>query len=87
MTNVKQLEKLLVNLNIHRPTMTTIQELRDKIENLEKMAALHVKPESVQRFEGALIIPSIECNESLDVVKYLPEFNGEIESYVSWQWP
>ena len=44
-----------------------------------------LKPPVLEKYEEIRIIPGINCDESLDVVKSLPEFSGSMEQYVSWR--
>ncbi|KAH8405451.1 hypothetical protein KR222_003593, partial [Zaprionus bogoriensis] len=39
----------------------------------------------VQTYEKIRIEGNVECNEPLDIVKSIPEFDGKQENYVSWR--
>ena len=54
-----------------------ISELTNKVINLGG--------EHVEEFREIVINNLIKCDESLDLVKSLPEFDGKLEQYVSWR--
>jgi len=66
-------------------------EMRPKIQELaSQLAATQVAPTSavapaIRAYEPIDITSSVPCNMTLDAVKYLPEFSGSQESYVSWR--
>ena len=55
-----------------------IEELTRKLSELDSL-----KPPVVETYEPIRIIRGIMCDESLDVVKTLPEFHGDVQQYVS----
>jgi len=65
-------------------------EMRQKIQELANgLAAAHVAPTSavapvIRTYEPIDITNNSPCSVTLDAVKYLPEFSGSQESYVSW---
>ena len=57
-----------------------------KISNLVgKISSLEVKTPTIEKYEEIKIFSSIPCDESLDIVKSIPEFNGNSEQYISWR--
>ena len=62
------------------------KEFEKKMSELTgKVSRLEVKEPQVEVFEEIKIFSSIGCDESLDVVKSLPEFHGILEQYVAWR--
>lgn len=62
------------------------QEYDNKLELVTKqMKDLTKVKTEIQVFEEVKIIEGIRCDESLDVVKSVPEFDGKQETYVSWR--
>lgn len=58
------------------------QKLRD-IE--QRIGSVQVNTPEVETFKEAEIRASVICNETLDIMKSLPEFEGKNETYVSWR--
>lgn len=56
----------------------TIRDLTARINNLEPTSA-------IEEYEEIQITPGVQCDESLDIVKSVPEFKGEPQTYVSWR--
>ena len=54
-----------------------LSQITGKLEGLEVP--------HIEEYKEITINNSIRCDESLDLVKTLPEFDGKIESYVSWR--
>lgn len=55
--------------------LNTLTERLDKIEI----------PRQVREYHQVEIRPGVTCDEPLDIVKTLPEFNGDETKYVSWR--
>lgn len=55
-----------------------------KLEEVARRTAPAVAPQATV-YEPAIINPAVRCEESLDVVKCLPEFVGNRDNYVSWR--
>jgi len=54
----------------------------------ERIGKLTVNTPEVETYVDAEIRPGVVCcccNEPLDIVKFLPDFEGKIETYVSWR--
>lgn len=61
------------------------REFEDKLKVMQdQIVNLSQKP-VVTKYEKIRIISGRTCEESLDVVKTLPEFSGQTECYVSWR--
>lgn len=58
------------------------QRLTDVSQRLDNITL--ATPE-VETYREITIIPGRQCEESLDIVKSLPEFDGKQENYVSWR--
>lgn len=43
------------------------------------------KKKEIVEYQRVKIVPGIECDQSLDLVKTLPEFSGKIDEYVAWR--
>lgn len=80
-----QAVQALVAAAITQATEKTRQSFREEIDNLTRRLARIETPVAVEAFEPVEVIPGVECSESLDLVKSLPEFNGEPNKYVSWR--
>lgn len=61
-------------------------ELDKKIEEVSKrLTSISIGQNEVKPYEEVKIYSSLSCDESLEVIKSLPEFDGKIENYVSWR--
>lgn len=77
------------------PTLTTevvtrliaenLSALRAEIRDLQNRVTSLTGADSVVEYQTQNIDETIGCDESLDVVKSLPEFNGKANTYVSWR--
>ena len=56
----------------------TIDELNAKLNSLQP-------PSAAEEFAEITIDPNVECSETLDIVKSIPEFKGDPVKYVSWR--
>jgi len=56
----------------------TINELKQRLDSL-------APPSTAEEFKDIAITPGVECNETLDIVKSIPEFKGDPIKYVSWR--
>jgi len=56
----------------------TINELTSRVSNLEPIS----KAEDYKEIE---LTPGVQCEETLDIVKSIPEFKGDATKYVSWR--
>lgn len=55
-----------------------IEELTQKVNNVTQTT-------QIKTFEEIKIIEGVKCEEALDVVRSVPEFEGKPETYVSWR--
>lgn len=53
------------------------------IEN--RFSEIVVSTPDVETYREISIVPGVQCEESLDIVKSLPDFEGKHETYVSWR--
>ena len=87
-TKMSQLDEILTLINraVFAATQNQAKIFNEKISELNnKISALQVTTGDVEEFKEIIIDPSVVCNESLDLVKSLPEFEGKIAQYVSWR--
>ena len=87
-TKMSQLDEIqtLINRAVFAATQNQAKIFNEKISELNtKRSALQVTTGDVEEFKEIIIDPSVVCNESLDLVKSLPEFEGKIAQYVSWR--
>jgi len=56
----------------------TINELTNRVSSLEPIS----KAEDYKEIE---LTPGVQCDETLDIVKSIPEFKGDATKYVSWR--
>ena len=76
----------LINCAVKAALASQKADFDNKIDELTgKIKKLEIKTPSVEIFEEIQILPDVLCDESLDIVKSLPEFNGNSEQYVSWR--
>lgn len=74
--NNEQFQKLLLDHECRN---------QQRITELENLLSTNGISSTVTEFKTQTIDPSITCSETLDVIKSLPEFNGEQTAYVSWR--
>jgi len=65
---------------------TQAQALEKKFKELEgRIGSISLTKSEVKAYEKTINIDSsIKCEEPLDIVKTIPEFDGKQENYVSW---
>lgn len=51
----------------------------------QRINDLKVSAPEVETYKEIEILPGEQCNEPLDIVKSLPDFDGKQECYVSWR--
>lgn len=60
--------------------------LEEKIAFLtNQLSRTTVSAPQIEIFREIEIVPEIICNEPLDIIKSIPEFDGKMENYVSWR--
>lgn len=70
---------------ITRLIVTNTATLRAEIENLKKQLITVTGSTTVVEYKTQTIDDQIRCDETLDVIKSLPEFTGNTNIYVSWR--
>lgn len=61
------------------------QDFELKLNRLTEQMTTLTTGRAVNVYEPVKIIPNIKCEEPLDLVKSLPDFDGQIINYVSWR--
>ena len=90
-TNPFQLEmdqatiQSLLSAAVRAATEQTKREFQNQIDTLTNRLSNLETPSTVEEYREITITPNVECNEPLDIVKSLPEFNGDQAHYVSWR--
>lgn len=75
----------LLNAAVRQATEQTRSEFQGIIDELNgKINALQA-PSAVEEYKDIEIEEGVECDETLDIVKSVPEFKGEASKYVSWR--
>lgn len=78
--------KTIVDTAITAALRVQKQSFEKQIEDLVKRVNdVTIKAPEIETFEEIQIIPGRSCDESLDVIKSLPDFEGKPETYVSWR--
>ena len=75
----------LLTTAISQATEETRKIFQGRIEDLTKRLSLLETPPRVEEYKPIEIVPGIVCNEPLDIVKSIPEFDGNSTRYVSWR--
>ncbi len=70
---------------VARLITATNASLRLEVEELRRQLQDLTQSTTVVDYKIEVIDPHINCDESLEVVKSLPEFNGKQTKYVSWR--
>lgn len=78
--------KAIVDTAINAALRVQKQSFEKQIEDLVKRVdSTSVRAPEIETFREIQIRPGTTCDESLDVVKSLPDFEGKPEQYVSWR--
>jgi len=75
----------LLRAAIEQAVAQTSRDFQARVDTLTQRLAALETPVQVEEYKPIEVRPGVECNESLDIVKSLPEFKGEQEKYVSWR--
>ena len=70
---------------IFQATEQTPKIFQNSIDELTKRFSVLETPYRVEECKPIEIIPGLVCNESLDIVKSIPKFDGNSVRYVSWR--
>lgn len=75
----------LLNAAVRTATEQTRRDFQARIDDLTNRLGRIETTTRVEEFQAVTIQPGITCDESLDLVKTMPEFNGDQTRYVSWR--
>lgn len=73
------------NIEVQRLLQEQEREYKRKIDELESMVSGLGLNNIVTEFSCQVIDPNVNCIESLEIIKSLPEFSGNQSAYVSWR--
>jgi len=82
--NAEQVQALLQSA-ISQATERTKADFQSIVDQLTGRLAALETPIQVEEYKPIQVINGVECTESLDIVKSVPEFNGDSKKYVSWR--
>lgn len=82
--DASQLQSLL-DTAISRATEQAKRVFQGQIDDLTNRLASLEAPARVEEYREVQIRSGVECNESLEIIKSLPEFDGNAAKYVSWR--
>lgn len=83
--NADEISKLIESA-VRAAIQTHKSEVDKKVDDLSrKLSSISIGQTDIKPYEEVKIFSTITCDESLDVIKSLPEFDGKIENYVSWR--
>lgn len=77
--------KVMLDAAIEQAVLTTKNEFQSIIANLTAQVESLRPPSAPEDYREIEIRSGVQCDESLDIVKSVPEFKGEQEKYVSWR--
>lgn len=78
--------RVLVDTAIAAALRVQREQFEKQVDDIKKkFEKFSVSTPEVVSYREIEIIPGHQCDESLDVVKSLPDFEGKHESYVSWR--
>lgn len=75
----------LLNTAIANATEQARNAFQGTIDDLTRRLSALEAPVRVQTYNPVAVRAGVECNESLDIIKSLPEFDGTDAKYVSWR--
>lgn len=75
---------VILNAAVRQATEETRKEFQGIIDQLNRRIDELQPPSAAQEYRDIEIIEGVDCDESLDIVKSVPEFRGESFRYVSW---
>lgn len=70
---------------VSRLIAASTASLRSEVEQVKRQLQALSNSDNVAEYATESIDSTINCEESLDVIKSLPEFRGKINNYVSWR--
>lgn len=77
--------QILLNTAIQQAVQRTKQEFQTTIADLTSRLQSLEPSSSVEEYREIEILPNKTCEETLDIVKSVPEFKGDVARYVSWR--
>lgn len=75
----------LVSAAIKEATEQTRREFQTTVDELTRRLTILETPTVTIEHKEIEIVSGVECNETLDVVKSVPEFCGDTSRYISWR--
>lgn len=81
----QQTFQALLNTAIQQAVISTKQEVEKQIADLTQRLKNLEPSSSVEEYKEIEILPNVTCEETLDIVKSVPEFKGDVTRYVSWR--
>lgn len=75
----------LITAAIREATERTRQEFQATVDDLTRRLTTLETPTVVEEHREIEIVAGVECNETLDLVKSVPEFKGDASTYISWR--
>lgn len=86
MTTTAEHLRVLVDIAISAALKVQREEFERQIDDIKnKFNTFSVSTPEIESYRDIEIIPGSQCDESLDVVKSLPDFEGKHELYISWR--
>lgn len=83
--NVEELTRVFESA-VRVATQAQKIEFDQKLEQLsQKIQPILTEGAEIKTYEETKIINTVKCDEPLDIVKSLPDFDGKLENYVSWR--
>lgn len=77
--------QVLLDTAIERAVQRTRQDFENTIRDLSARVDSLEPPSAAEEYREIQIRPGVQCDETLDIVKSVPEFKGEPQRYVSWR--
>lgn len=75
----------LLTAAVRQATEQTRSEFQRQVDELNQKLTLLQTPSAVEEYKDIELVEGVRCEESLDIVKSVPEFKGESSKYVSWR--
>jgi hypothetical protein len=78
--------KILIETSVKAALDHQAKSFASQLQEIEeKFKSSQITSPEVEVFKDAEIDTSVECHETLDIVKSVPDFEGKHETYVSWR--
>ena len=82
--NQEQVQSI-VSAAVNAATELTRREMQQQIQELTNRLVSLESSATVEEYEEVTIVANVACEESLDIIKSLPEFDGDQSRYISWR--